>query len=122
MEIKGLGIVTGCYFIGNLIGRFLGKIIGIGGNVGGVGIAMLLLVILSNKLEKKGGFEERTGNGISFLSKIYIPVIVAMAAKQNVVAAIDGGWVAFLAGGIATIGAMFLVPLISKIGRNEASA
>ena len=119
MEIYGLGIVAACYFAGNFIGRILGQIIGIGGNVGGVGLAMLLLVIVTAKIHKKGGFSERTEKGIIFLSSIYIPVVVAMAAKQNVVAAIDGGAVAFLAGGVATIGAMFLVPLISKIGNKS---
>jgi malonate transporter MadL subunit len=116
MEIYGLGIVAACYFAGNFIGRILGQMIGIGGNVGGVGLAMLFLVLVTAKIHKSGGFSERTERGMLFLSAIYIPVVVAMAAKQNVVAAIDGGAVAFLAGGVATIGAMFLVPLLSKIG------
>jgi malonate transporter MadL subunit len=120
MVIYGLGIVAACYFTGNFVGRILGQLIGIGGNVGGVGLAMLLLVIVTAKIQKtKGGFSEQTSKGIIFLSSIYIPVVVAMAAKQNVVAAIDGGAVAFLAGGIATIGAMFLVPVISKLGSKE---
>ncbi len=121
MQIYGLGIVAACYFAGNFIGRILGQLIGIGGNVGGVGLAMLALVIVGAKMQKKGGFSEKTEKGILFLSSIYIPVVVAMAAKQNVVAAIDGGAVAFLAGGIATIGAMLLVPLLSKIGSKSES-
>ena len=117
MVIYGLGIVAACYFTGNFAGRLLGQLMGIGGNVGGVGLAMLLLVIVTARIQKtKGGFSEQTSKGIIFLSSIYIPVVVAMAAKQNVVAAIDGGAVAFLAGGIATIGAMLLVPIISKLG------
>lgn len=116
MEIYGLGIVAGCYFVGNFLGRLLGQGLGIGGNVGGVGLAMLVLVLVSLKMQQYGGFSERTQKGILFLSSIYIPVIVAMAAKQNVVAAINGGAIALLAGGVATIGAMCLVPLISKIG------
>ncbi|MBI9104580.1 MAG: malonate transporter subunit MadL [Spirochaetales bacterium] len=121
MQIYGLGIVAACYFAGNFIGRILGQLIGIGGNVGGVGLAMLALVIVGAKMQKKGGFSEKTEKGILFLSSIYIPVVVAMAAKQNVVAAIDGGAVAFLAGGVATIGAMALVPLLSKIGSKSES-
>lgn len=119
MEIKGLGIVAACMLVGNFLGRLIGILLGIGGDVGGVGLAMLFLVIVTNYMDKKGGFSEKTSKGIIFLSSIYIPVVVAMSAKQNVVAAVDGGAVAFLAGGVATIGAMFLVPLLSKLGNTE---
>ncbi|MCG8484704.1 MAG: malonate transporter subunit MadL [Clostridia bacterium] len=120
MEIYGLGIVAICMFVGSFIGHSLGSVLGVSGNVGGVGIAMLILVLLSNYYEKKGkAFHERTQNGIKFLSALYIPIVVAMAARQNVVAAFEGGIVAFAAGGIATIGAMFLVPLISKLSKEN---
>ena len=44
-----------------------------------------------------------------------------MAANQNVVAAFSGGAVAFLAGGIATIGSMLLVPVIGTLGQKTKS-
>ncbi|HAE42262.1 MAG TPA: malonate transporter subunit MadL [Clostridiales bacterium] len=116
MEIFGFGIVAFCMFIGSFIGRGLGEILGVSGDVGGVGFAMLLLVVISNYRESKGKpLSEKTQNGIILLSALYIPIIVAMSAIQNVVAAFAGGAVAFLAGGVATIGAMLLIPLISKI-------
>ena len=116
MEIFGFGIVAFCMFIGSFIGRGLGEILGVSGDVGGVGFAMLLLVFISNYREAKGKpLSEKTQNGIILLSALYIPIIVAMSAIQNVVAAFAGGAVAFLAGGVATIGAMLLIPLISKI-------
>lgn len=122
MEIYGLGIVAACMFAGSFIGRLLGTLLGVSGNVGGVGIAMLFLVVLSNYLESKGkAFHERTSRGIVFLSSLYIPIVVAMAARQNVVAAFKGGAVAFLAGGVATIGSMFLIPLFSKLGSKGKS-
>ena len=120
MEIYGLGIVAGCMYVGSLIGYTIGKSLGISGNVGGVGFAMLILVLVSNYVEEKhGGFSERTQKGIFLLSALYIPIVIAMAARQNVVAAFSGGAVAFLAGGIATIASMFLVPIIGKLGKNE---
>lgn len=119
MEIFGLGIVAACYFAGNFLGRIFGQAIGIGGNVGGVGIAMLFLVIAAGIMEKKGGLSQRTDQGIKFLGAIYIPVIVAMAAKMNVVGAVEGGLVAIVAGGLATILSIFLVPLVSKIGAEK---
>jgi len=123
MEIFGLGIVAACMFAGTFIGRILGQIIGVGGDVGGVGIAMLFLVLLTARMQKIGKpFSEKTSKGILFLSSIYIPVVVAMAATQNVVSAVSGGWVALLAGVVATIGAMFLVPVIAKIGAGKDSS
>ncbi|WP_319203393.1 malonate transporter subunit MadL [uncultured Ilyobacter sp.] len=116
MEIYGLAFVGLCMFLGSTIGVTLGKILGISGNVGGVGFAMLIMVIATNYLEKSGnGFSEKTQKGILLLSSLYIPVVVAMSSIQNVVAAINGGAVAFLAGGIATIGSLFLIPIIMKL-------
>jgi len=116
MVIYGFGLVAICMFIGTFLGRSLGMILGISGNVGGVGFAMLLLVAITNYLEGKGRpLHENTQNGIRLLSALYIPIIVAMAARQNVVAAFEGGAVAFLAGGVATIGAMLCIPFITKL-------
>ncbi|MBS4534436.1 malonate transporter subunit MadL [Clostridium sp. D2Q-14] len=120
MEIYGLGIVAFCMFVGSFIGRGIGNLLGISGNVGGVGFAMLILILLTNHFKKKEKpFSERTSKGILLLSSLYIPIVVAMSAKQNVVAAFEGGAVAFLAGGVATIGALLLVPLISKLTVKE---
>jgi malonate transporter MadL subunit len=117
MEIIGMGFVAFFMLLGSFLGRILGQFIGTGGDVGGVGLAMLFMVLAVNYLENKRGrvFKERTENGIKFLSALYIPIIVAMAARLNVVGAINGGLVAILAGGLATVGAMFLVPLLSKL-------
>ena len=121
MEIYGLGIVAFCLYAGSFLGYFIGSLLGISGNVGGVGFAMLLLVLISNYVEtKKGGWSERTQSGIYLLSALYIPIVVAMAGKQNVVAAFSGGAVAFLAGGLATILSMFLVPVIGKLGKQNS--
>ncbi|MFP4199352.1 MAG: malonate transporter subunit MadL [Halanaerobium sp.] len=118
MEIIGMGFVAFFMLLGSLLGRVLGQLIGTGGDVGGVGLAMLFMVLAVNYLENRGRtFKPRTENGIKFLSALYIPVIVAMASRLNVVGAINGGLVAILAGGVATIGAMFLVPLLSKLKR-----
>jgi malonate transporter MadL subunit len=46
---------------------------------------------------------------------IYIPIVVAMASKQNVLGAIDGGLIALFAGGIAVLLSFLLIPVLSKI-------
>ncbi|MBZ4654798.1 MAG: malonate transporter, MadL subunit [Peptococcaceae bacterium] len=115
MEIYGLGIIAACMFVGVFVGSIFAKLLGVSGDVGGVGIAMLLLVLVSNYIK----LDEKTQNGIKLISNLYIPIIVAMAATQDVVKALSGGAVAFLAGGVATVASFFLVPLLSRIGKGE---
>lgn len=123
MELFGLGILSGCMVVGLFVGNMLGKALGLNSDVGGVGFAMLLLVLITNSYEAKGKpFPEKVGRGIEFVGALYIPIIVAMASIQNVVSAISGGALALLAGGAATILSFFLVPLLSKLGSGKETA
>lgn len=120
MEIYGLGLVAFSMFLGSFIGRIFGKITGIGGDIGGVGFAMLFLILYTNYLEKKGKpISKKTGNGILLLSSLYIPIVVAMSSIQNMATAFDQGLVAIAAGVLATLAGLLLVPVISKIGKNK---
>ncbi len=101
---------------GIYVGELLGKLIGVEANVGGVGIAMLLLILLSDFFRKSGRLSPVTRQGVIFWSSIYIPVVVAMAAKQNVIAAVKGGPAALLSGALAVVVSFALVPVISRIG------
>lgn len=121
MKIYGVALLAGCFLIGKLIGNILGALLKIDGDIGGVGFAMILLIISNVYMTKKGWIKKETKKGILFWSSMYIPIIIAMAATQNVRAALTGGWVALVAGGSATIILFFLVPLISKIGKNPNS-
>ncbi|MDR7871362.1 MAG: malonate transporter subunit MadL [Tissierellaceae bacterium] len=120
MEIYGLGLVAACMFIGTTVGSIVGNLLGVSGDVGGVGFSMLLLILISNKLESKGkGLSEGTGRGIQLLSSLYIPITVAMSARQDVVSAFKGGAAPLLAGVIATVAGLYLVPVISKLAEPE---
>lgn len=120
MEIYGLGIVGVCMFVGSFIGRQLATLMGISGDVGGVAFAMILLVWFVSYREKKGKpIAEKTSNGIKFLSALYIPVVVAMSANQNVVSAVSGGLVPILSGVLAVACSLLLIPVISKIGTSN---
>ena len=44
---------------------------------------------------------------------MYIPIVIAMSATQNVKAAVSGGWVAVLAGILATTVCFTLIPFIT---------
>lgn len=118
MTIYGVALLAFCFLVGKIMGSLLGACININGDVGGVGFAMILLIFCNAWMKRKGWLNPQTENGILFWSSMYIPIIVAMSATQNVKAAVSGGPVAILAGALVTIGAFFLVPLLSKIGRS----
>ena len=121
MVIYGVALLSGCLIVGLFCGQLLGRLIGVQANVGGVGIAMLLLILVSDRLRKAGRLKPVSQRGIVFWSSIYIPVVVAMAASQNVVSAIEGGPVALLAGALAVGMGFALVPVISRMGGSGAS-
>lgn len=117
MKIYGVALLGACFLIGKYLGQLLGQLLGLEGDIGGVGFAMLLLMLVSAYMRKKQWLVPESESGIRFWSAMYIPIIVAMAASQNVTAAFTGGWVAILAGGAATVAGLLMVPVISRIGK-----
>ena len=120
MVIYGVALLAGCLLAGIFVGELLGQLIGVQANVGGVGMAMLLLIFVGDWLKKRGRLNPVTDQGVLFWSAIYIPVVVAMAARQNVVAAVEGGLAAFVAGALAVVMGLVMVPVLTRIGRLEA--
>ncbi|GGD41803.1 malonate transporter MadL [Emticicia aquatilis] len=118
MIIYGVAILAFCYVIGQLFGEFLGKIIGVDANVGGVGFAMLLLILLSDWFNKKDYLDRNTENGIMFWNQMYIPIVVAMSATQNVRVAVSSGFIAVLAGLVPIVICAITIPLLAKLSKN----
>ena len=118
MVIYGVGLLAGCMLVGVILGDLLGQLIGVQANVGGVGIAMLLLIWATNASRFKLLLEPPTAAGINFWSAMYIPIVIAMAAKQNVVAAVSSGWLAVVAGVAAVVVSFVMIPLLSRLGRS----
>lgn len=116
MKIYGVALLAACYLVGQLLGAWLGVALGIGGNVGGVGFGMLLLILLGTRMRRMGYLGDPAEQGVLFWSAMYIPIVIAMAATQNVKAALSGGWVAVVVGIGATGISFLLVPLIARIG------
>ena len=119
MVIYGVALLAFCFLTGKLLGSLLGSLIGLDGDVGGVGFAMLLLMLINLFLKRRGWLQQNTTKGILFWSAMYLPIIVAMAATQNVWAALSGGPLALVAGVVVTIAGFFLVPVLSRIGRTQ---
>ncbi|MDH5609614.1 MAG: malonate transporter subunit MadL [Cyclobacteriaceae bacterium] len=117
MKIYGVALLAFCFLVGKLAGNLLGSWMGIEGDVGGVGFAMILLILLTAFMRRVSWLEDDTEKGILFWSAMYIPIVVAMAATQHVKAALSGGPVALLAGISATLAGFLLVPVLSRIGK-----
>ncbi len=115
MAIFGVGILSTCMFLGLMIGSALGQLIGVKGNVGGIGFAMLLLVIVVEKLLKNDRISKKAQDGIYFWTNMYIPLVVAMSCRQNVVGALKGGPVAIISGVLVVIVLFACVPLVTKL-------
>ena len=117
MTVFGVALLAICTLVGVFIGDLLGVALGVKANVGGVGIAMMLLIAARVWLVRRGLLSHGVKLGIEFWATMYIPIVVAMAAQQNVVAAVRGGPIVL----VAAVGAVALcfacVALISRFGR-----
>lgn len=122
MIIYGVALLSICTLLGVLIGELLGAAIGVKANVGGVGFAMLLLLLISEHLKSSGRFIQLSAQGVTFWTAMYIPIVIAMAAQQNVLGAVRGGPMAILAGLLATVVCFSLIPVIDRIGRPKLAA
>ena len=121
MIIYGVALLVVCLLVGVFLGELLGQIIGVKANVGGVGISMLLLIFLSHWRPIKEKLADGAASGVLFWNAMYIPIVVAMAAKQNVVGALSGGWLAISAGVTAVVLSFALVPILSKASDDPRS-
>lgn len=119
MLVYGVAILSGCFIIGQLIGESLGKLLHIDASIGGVGFAMMLLILVNHWMHKRKWFTAEMDHGVMFWNKMYIPVIVAMSASQNVAVAISGGLIALLAGGLSVVTSFFLIPYFSRLSKKQ---
>lgn len=116
MVIYGVALLSFCMLTGVFVGDILGDLIGVQANVGGVGIAMLMLIWLSSRRADTLKLSPPTESGVNFWSAMYIPIVVAMAAKQNVVAAVSSGWLAIIAGVAAVAVSFAMIPVLARFG------
>jgi malonate transporter MadL subunit len=119
MVIYGVALLSFCMLAGVLAGELIGDLVGADANVGGVGFAMLLLLLLSNLSPARFRLSPLTASGINFWNAMYIPIVVAMAASQNVFAAVTGGWLAIVAGTAAVAVSFAFIPLLDRSHRRR---
>jgi malonate transporter MadL subunit len=116
MTVYGTALLAACHLVGIVLGDLFGRALGMKTNVGGVGLAMLLLIVSRAWLHRTGRMTPATEGGVTYWGAVYIPVVVAMAMQQNVVAALRGGPVAVLAA-VGTVAVCF--SFVSFINRSE---
>jgi len=122
MVIYGVALLAARTIAGLYLGDLLGAAIGVQANVGGVGFGMIFLIAASHWSARRGALPASTAQGVAFWNAIYIPIVVAMAAQQNVVAGLSGGAVAILAGVLAVLACGALVPLVDRLGRRRPAS
>lgn len=115
MTISGVALLAICTLLGGFLGDVLGTVLGVKANVGGVGIAMMLLIAGRLWLGRRGWLSHGLKLGVEFWGALYIPIVVAMAAQQNVVSAVESGPVVVIAGVGAIIVCFATVALISRL-------
>lgn len=120
MTISGVALLALCTLIGQALGELLGSVLGVKANVGGVGIAMILLIGSRVVLTDRGLWTQGVSQGVMLWASLYIPIVIAMAAQQDVAAAVSGGPMV-LVGGIGVVCLCFImVALIGRVaGRGE---
>ena len=121
MTIFGVALLSICTLVGVFLGDLLGVLLGVKANVGGVGLAMMLLIAARVWLQKSGALSHGVKLGVELWGTMYIPIVVAMAAQQNVVAALRGGPLVLVTA-LTTVVACFLATaLLGRIGRARPS-
>ena len=117
--IYGVALLAACYLIGQTLGELLGRWLNINSNVGGVGFAMLLLILVNQWMHQRKWLTTEMEKGILFWSNLYIPVIIAMSSIQDVKAATSGGMIALLAGIIPVALCILMLPLLMRLGNKD---
>lgn len=116
MTISGVALLALCTLAGIFFGDVLGAALGVKANVGGVGIAMILLIAARFWLVRRGLMSHGLKLGVEFWGSLYIPIVVAMAAQQNVVTAVESGPVVVLAAVGTVILCFASVAALSRLG------
>ncbi|MGZ7881782.1 malonate transporter subunit MadL [uncultured Acinetobacter sp.] len=115
MIIYGTAILAICHLLGDYLGNMLGMLLGVKANVGGVAISMILLILTKELLAKKGYLPQVTQFGVLYWSGMYIPIVVAMSAGQNVVAALSGGVLGIIVSVASLVGTVLVIRYLNRI-------
>ncbi len=92
MVIYGMALLSLCYFLGIWLGDILGALLNVKANVGGVGFAMLFLILAGDYLHARGRLPKPTADGVTFWSNMYIPIGLAGGGMLRDYAIVATAW------------------------------
>ncbi len=117
--IYGVATLAACMLLGTLIGTVFGDLIGAGTEIGGVGFAMLLLIFVTNS--KRFSFTQKPAfiQGVNFWKAMFIPVVIAMTATQNVFSMLSSSMVAIVAGAAAVGFSYLMLFILHKLDQKK---
>lgn len=117
--IYGVATLAACMLLGTLMGTVFGDLIGAGTEIGGVGFAMLLLIFVTNS--QKLSFTQKPAfvQGMTFWKSMFIPVVIAMTATQNVFHMLSSSVVAIVAGAAAVGFSYFMLFALHKLDQKK---
>lgn len=118
--IYGVAVLSACMIVGTVIGTAFGDLIGAGTEIGSVGFAMLLLLFVTNC--KKFTFTQKPAfiQGVTFWKSMFIPVVIAMTATQDVFHMLSSSIVAIVAGIAAVCFSYLMLFVLHKMGQKKA--
>ena len=116
MTISGVALLAICTLLGAFLGDWLGAVLGVKANVGGVGIAMVMLIAARLWLARTQRLSGGLKFGVQFWGALYIPIVVAMAANQNVVSAMESGPLVLVAAIAAVVVCFIAVAVFNHLG------
>jgi malonate transporter MadL subunit len=122
MVFYGTALLAACLVAGLWLGTVAGRAFGIDSDIGGVGLGMLLLIGSTSWLSHRGLWPVVADRGVRYWGEIYIPVIVAMAATQNVRGSLSGGWVAILAGAGGVLASAVVCRLLIRLAAGAGAS
>ena len=117
--IYGVAILAACMLLGTFLGTVFGDLIGAGTEIGGVGFSMLLLIFVTNS--QKLSFTQKPAfvQGMTFWKSMFIPVVIAMTATQNVFHMLSSSMVAIIAGAAAVGFSYFMLFVLHKLDQKK---
>jgi len=115
MIILGVALLALCTLAGSLLGELLGALLGVKSNVGGVGIAMILLIVARIALARGALLGRDLRLGIEFWGALYIPIVVAMATEQNVILALRSGPLVIIAAILTVAVCLIAVAILARL-------
>jgi len=118
--IYGVATLAGCMLMGILMGTVLGDLVGIGTEIGGVGFAMLILILVTNSEKLTFVQKPAFAQGINFWKSMFIPVVIAMTATQNVFQMLSSSMIAITAGAAAVGFSYLMLFVLHKLDRKKA--